>query len=86
MSEVGIRKLRDNLSRYIDQVRDGEEIVVTDHGRAVARIVSLDQPRAIDRLIDQGLVTAASETDRTRPRRRIKPSDPVSPLVAEQRR
>ncbi|MGH8902079.1 MAG: type II toxin-antitoxin system Phd/YefM family antitoxin [Egibacteraceae bacterium] len=28
--EVGIRELRDHLSRYLDRVRDGDELVVTD--------------------------------------------------------
>ncbi len=86
MSEVGIRELRDNLSRYIGQVRDGGEVTVTDHGRAVARIVSVDQPRLLDRLIEQGLVQPASSRLRTRPQRRVAASEPVSPLVAEQRR
>ena len=38
MPEVGIRVLRDNLSRYISRVREGEEVIVTDHGKPVARI------------------------------------------------
>ena len=28
--EVGVRDLRNNLSRYLDRVRSGEEVVVTD--------------------------------------------------------
>jgi prevent-host-death family protein len=86
MSEVGIRELRDNLSRYISQVRDGGEVVVTDHGRAVARIVSLDRPRILDELIAAGHVTAAAESERSRPERRIAATGPVSPLVVDQRR
>ena len=86
MSEVGIRELRDNLSRYINRVRRGDEVTVTDHGRAVARIVPLDQERIIDRLIEEGLVTPAEEKPRSRPRRLVVASGPVSPLVVEQRR
>ena len=85
MSEVGIRELRDNLSRYIGQVRDGGEVTVTDHGRAVARIVSVDQPRLLDRLIEDGRVQPAADRLRRRPQRRVAASEPVSPLVAEQR-
>ena len=34
--EVGIRELKNHLSRYLDHVRDGDEVVVTDRGRAIA--------------------------------------------------
>jgi prevent-host-death family protein len=84
--EVGIRQLRDHLSRYLNQVRGGAELTITDHGRAVARIVPVDQPRLLDQLIEEGQVTPASQTDRTRPRRRIRASGAVSPLVPDQRR
>lgn len=36
---VGVRELRQNLSRYLDRVRAGEDLVVTEHGREVARLV-----------------------------------------------
>ena len=86
MPEVGIRELRDNLSRYLNDVRAGGELVVTDHGRAVARIVPINQPRLLDQLIADGLVAPAAEPNRTRPDRPIAASGPVSPLVADQRR
>ncbi len=31
--EVGVRELRNNLSRYLDLMRDGEEVVVTGRGK-----------------------------------------------------
>lgn len=36
---VGVRELRQNLSRYLDRVKAGEDLVVTEHGHEVARIV-----------------------------------------------
>ena len=36
---VGVRELRQNLSRYLDAVKAGEDLVVTEHGRPVARLV-----------------------------------------------
>ncbi len=36
--EVGIRELKNHLSRYLERVRDGDEVVVTDRGRAIARV------------------------------------------------
>jgi prevent-host-death family protein len=36
---VGIRELRQNLSRYLDRVKAGEDLVVTERGAVVARLV-----------------------------------------------
>ena len=38
MTSLGIRKLRDSLSRYIRRIEAGERIAVTAHGRVVAEI------------------------------------------------
>jgi prevent-host-death family protein len=86
-SEVGIRELKNGLSRYIDRVRNGEEVIVTDRGRPVAKLSALDAPD--DRLAD--LVAAGAvrpPTSRTRylPRARLKSTGSVSDLVSEQRR
>lgn len=86
MSEVGIRELRDNLSRYVDRVRQGDEVTVTDHGRAVARIVPLEAPRRIDQLIAEGLIAPARRSKRPAPRRRVVAAGPVSALAADQSR
>jgi antitoxin (DNA-binding transcriptional repressor) of toxin-antitoxin stability system len=45
---VGIRELRDGLSRCLAEVRRGRTITVIDHGRAVARIVPVDGPSALE--------------------------------------
>ncbi len=84
--EAGVRELRDHLSRYLAAVRQGEEITVTDHGRAVARLVPLDAPRPFDRLVAEGLITPASAPKRPRSGRGIAAKGTVSDLVAEQRR
>jgi prevent-host-death family protein len=40
MSEsVGVRELRQNLSKYLERVKAGEDLVVTERGAAVARLV-----------------------------------------------
>lgn len=84
--EVGVRELRDQLSRYLELVRDGQEVTVTDHGKAVARLVPLSRPRPLDRLIAEGLVIPGASAKRPRTRRPIKARGTVSDLVAEQRR
>ena len=85
MAEVGIRELRDHLSRYLERVQIGEEIVVTDHGRAIARVLPMSGERTIDRLIREGRVTPAKTPKQPAPHP-IKTAGTVSDLVAEQRR
>jgi prevent-host-death family protein len=36
---VGVRELRQNLSKYLDRVKAGEDLVVTERGEVVARLV-----------------------------------------------
>ena len=83
--EVGVRELRNHLSRYLDRVRDGDELVVTDRGHAIARVVPVGGERVLDRLIAEGVVTPAREK-RSRAPKPIKTKSTVSDLVREQRR
>lgn len=85
MSEVGIRELRDHLSRYLERVQAGEEVVVTDRGRAIARVLPVNGERTIDRLIRAGVVTPATKVKERAPDP-IKALGTVSDLVADQRR
>ena len=39
MREVGVLTAKTHLSALIDQVENGEEVVITRHGRPVARLV-----------------------------------------------
>jgi prevent-host-death family protein len=48
-SKVGVRELRQNLSRYLSRVKDGESFAVTERGREVARLTPsgpVDSPLA----------------------------------------
>lgn len=38
--EISVRELKSRLSEYLRKVADGEEVVVTSHGKAVARLVA----------------------------------------------
>jgi prevent-host-death family protein len=84
--EIGVRELRGRLSDYLARVRDGEELVVTERGIAIARIVPISGGRALDRAVADGLVSPAPQRTRTRPTRRTRSRGPISDLVADQRR
>lgn len=86
MAEVGVRELRNGLSRWLARVRAGEDVTVTERGRPVARIVPASSP-AYDALVERGLILRAPR----RPRDLTLPpplitAGPVSDLVGEQRR
>ena len=55
---VGVRELRENLSSYLDRVKAGEEIVITERGKRIARIVG---PSKLDQLIAEGRVRPAKK-------------------------
>lgn len=55
---VGVRELRDHLSAYLERVKEGETITVTEHGRPVARLVREEPFSArIMQLAAEGRVT-----------------------------
>ena len=88
--EVGIRELRLNLSRYVACVRDGAEVIVTDHGTPVARLGPVSEQEAhLARLIREGRVKLAQRPKSTRlpPPIRLEGEGPlVSEMVLEDRR
>lgn len=56
MKSVGIRELRDNLSRYLEEVKEGQAIYITSRGVPVARISPVSDPvdPGISDLLDTG--------------------------------
>lgn len=58
---VGVRELRQNLSVYLDRVKAGEILEVTEHGHAVALFTPLPGPATtLEQLIAAGRATAAA--------------------------
>lgn len=52
MRTVGVRKLKENLSKYLNEVKSGERIVVTDRKKEVALIVPLGTGQEEDRVLE----------------------------------
>lgn len=85
--EVGVRDLRANLSRWLARVRKGEEIVVTDRGKPVARIVSASSTSRMDQLVAEGLITLPKRPKGPAPRPiKIKGGGSITDVLLEQRR
>ena len=67
MIHTGVRELKNNLSRFLVQVKEGKEIVITERGKPIARIVKespdTDRVRArLAPLIESGLVVWPDRT------------------------
>jgi prevent-host-death family protein len=85
---VGVRELRANLSKYLSAVAGGSTVVVTDHGKPVARLTAADDlTPGFRRMIEEGRIklptkpaTDPSTWDLVAPR------GSVAELVQEQRR
>ena len=84
--EVGVRDLKNNLSRYLSQVEAGIEVVVTDRGRPIARLTGMDAATGdkLTAMIQAGLVRPPVAKVRQRPAP-LSSDGSVSELVAEQR-
>lgn len=81
-------ELRANLSEWLKRAREGEEVVITERGVPVARVLGIQTSPLLDRLTLEGVIGRPARPHRPtaagRPRPR--PRRPVAPLVAEQRR
>ncbi len=85
--DIGVRELRDGLSRQLASMRDGHTITVTDHGKPVARIVPVGVPTKLEQLISEGKVTPARRKRRPLPLPPpVRTGGTVSDLVDDQRR
>jgi prevent-host-death family protein len=84
---VGVRELRQNLSVYLEKVKQGATYTVTEHGHVVAELRPApvtDDP--IQRLIAQGLATPAKRSIRDLPKPlRWKGRKPLSKILDELR-
>jgi prevent-host-death family protein len=86
-SEVGIRELHDQLSRYVHHAAQGGEIVVTMRGRRVARLSPVNAEDLLADLRARGLVREPTRSKRpSAAHQHLQALGLVSDLVAEQRR
>jgi len=86
--EVGATAFRADLKRYLDLVRAGEEVVVTDHGVPAVRLTPIDTAPRLEELARRGVISPPSGRPRRRAGsiRRVRSKGSVADLVGEQRR
>lgn len=89
MSQVGVRELKNQLSRYLKRVQRGEEILVTERGRSVARIVPAETSslkQAMEPLLREGAVRWSGGKPRGASRRPVIHGRTLADMVGEDRR
>ncbi len=84
---VGVRELRQNLSVYLDQVKEGETLEVTERGRPVARLTPNppEHVSILDQMIADGRATPAKHSHRDLPPPPKIPGRPLSEILQEMR-
>jgi prevent-host-death family protein len=86
-ARVGVRELRQNLSVYLDRVKAGETLEVTERGVPVARLEP-KRPEAmsvLDRLIADGTATPGRGSIKDIPPPQVLPGRPLSEILQEMR-
>lgn len=90
-TSVGIRDAKTHLSKFLKMVQEGGEVILTDRGRPVGKIVPIqkeDLPLSarIKRLEDQGLLEARRKKGRKKAPTPIPvPDDIVQRFLREDR-
>ncbi len=82
--EVGVRELRDQLSRHLAEVRQGRTVTVTDHGSPIARIVPVQRLTKLEQLRAEGRIQRARTRKQPAPAP-LATAGTVSDLIDEQR-
>ena len=85
---IGIRELKSKLSECVREVKEGQTIVVTERGRAVARLIP-DATSVAERLTALksagGIQWSGRRLTRTKPVARLLGRRTVAGLVSENR-
>lgn len=81
--QIGVREIRQNLSVYLERVKAGETLHVTEYGRVVALLAPLPAERLspLDQMVLEGRAIAPTGSLKDRPAPR--PAPPGSPSIQE---
>ena len=82
--DVAVSELRAHLSAWLERVRNGDEVVITERGIPVARLLGVESASTLERLTAEGAIARPAHpqrptaTGRARPRARRSVADLVS--------
>ncbi|HEX4093910.1 MAG TPA: type II toxin-antitoxin system prevent-host-death family antitoxin [Trebonia sp.] len=86
--DVPVTELRAHLSEWLDRVRAGDEVVVTDRGVPVARLLGMSATGTLQRLAADGVIGRDVSSPRPTATGRPRPSArrAISDIISDQRR
>jgi prevent-host-death family protein len=85
--DVAVTELRAHLSEWLERAKGGAELVITDRGVPVARLLGLTTTTALERLTADGVIgrPATAQRPRASGRPRPRPRRPLAEIVSDQR-
>lgn len=85
--DIAISAFRAELSSWIERAQAGEEVVITDRGVPVVRLLPVGSAPLLEELVRTGTLGRAQRARPTaRGAARVRARGPVADLVGEQRR
>jgi prevent-host-death family protein len=85
--DVAVSELRAHLSDYLDRAREGAEVVITDRGMPIARLLGVTATTTLERLTADGIIArSAAPRPRASGQPRPRPRRPIADIVSDQRR
>jgi prevent-host-death family protein len=85
--DVAISDLRAHLSDWLERAREGTEVIITDRGVPVARLLGVHAATTIERLTAEGVIGRPAQARRPAASGRQRPPSrrPVADRISEQR-
>jgi prevent-host-death family protein len=86
--DVAVTELRAQLRHWLSRVREGDEVIITEHGMPIARLLALDSTATLERLTAEGVIAKPERGERRKATGRAKPRPKrsIAARVTEQRR
>ena len=85
--DVAVTELRAHLSEWLSLAREGQEVVVTERGVPVARLLGVEATPTLERLTSEGVIARPDQQRRPMAtgRRRPRPKRSVAHIISDQR-
>lgn len=84
---VGITAFRSDMRRWLNEIKSGGEIILTDRDKPVARITGINVKSIIEQMEREGLVTPPRSKTRTKAtgRKRVPIKGSLSDIIIQHR-
>ncbi len=80
MISIGIRELKSHLSQFIELVKNGENILITDHNKIVAELKSPEPTKILDNDVNK-ILTKLKNDGKIIPAKRKKKMIPIKGIT-----